>query len=98
MAIGFVEGVKGNMEGVGKIIADEMKANLAGTDITISAKMGPITVQLTDGGGALRKMEKGFVGKMQEAIGTAINGLFNTDGSTKSKDTNAGMFDNLPSK
>ena len=98
MAIGFVEGVKGNMEGVGKIIADEMKANLAGTDITISAKMGPITVQLTDGGGALQKMEKGFVGKMQEAIGTAINGLFNTDGSTKSKDTNAGMFDNLPSK
>ena len=61
MAIGFVEGVKGNMEGVGKIIADEMKANLAGTDITISAKMGPITVQLTDGGGALQKMEKGFI-------------------------------------
>ena len=83
MAIGFVEGVKGNMEGVGKIIADEMKANLAGTDITISAKMGPITVQLTDGGGALQKMEKGFVGKMQEVIGTAINGLFNTDGSHK---------------
>ena len=88
MAIGFVEGVKGNMEGVGKIIADEMKANLAGTDITISAKMGPITVQLTDGGGALQKMEQGFVGKMQDAIGNAINGLFNTDGSQKSKDTN----------
>lgn len=89
MAAGFVEGVKGNMEGVGKIIADEMKANLAGTDITITAKMGPITVQLTDGGGALQKMEKGFIANLTDTIGSAFNSVFNTDGSQKSKDTSA---------
>ena len=89
MAAGFVEGVKGNMEGVGKIIADEMKANLAGTDITITAKMGPITVQLTDGGGALQKMEKGFIANLTDTIGSAFDSVFNTDGSQKSKDTSA---------
>ena len=66
-----------------------MKANFAGTDITITAKMGPITVHLTDGGGALQKMEKGFIANLTDTIGSAFDSVFNTDGSQKSKDTSA---------
>ena len=72
-------GMQNNIEGIGKSIAEEIKSNLAGHAIDINANVGPIQVQITDGGGALKKLGDGMVGVVTGAIKGTLNALFNTD-------------------
>ena len=83
--------MKDNMEPVGAAIAKSIKDNLSGNIIEISAKMGPIQVQLTDGGGALRKMDTGIVSKFEALLSGFVNKLFNTDMSINQNATQTSL-------
>ena len=84
----IVVGMKSNIEGIGQTIAEEIKANLAGTDIKIQAQMGPIQVQITDGGNTLQRLGDGMIDTTKSIITSAFNAAFNSDGNPKDPDVN----------
>ena len=83
--------MKDNMEPVGAAIADSMKKHLKGNIIDINAKIGPIQVQLTDGGRALKKMDLGIVSKFEALISGFVNKVFNTDMSINQNATQTSL-------
>ena len=89
IAVGMAE----QMGPVGIAIANSIRENLAGTDINIKAQIGPIQVQLTDGGGALAKLTGGVVSTVQAGLSKFFTDLFNSDQSLRG----AGTGGNPPS-
>jgi len=79
----IVLGMKNNIKGIGETIANEIKANLVGESIDINANVGPIQVQITDGGNALRTLGDGMVDTVKGAFTTVLNTIFNSDGNQK---------------
>ena len=84
----IVLGMKNNIEGIGKTIANEIKANLAGNVIDINANVGPMQVQITDGGNALKRLGEGMVDTVKGVVTSALDAIFNSDGNPKDPGTN----------